>query len=238
MSSAPVLLLHISTQLDVALGQQIYGLTLNPDDAQLALSNLCRQDTGHTRARLPLHQVVCAHLLLIDGAQLRFMSYSQQDLSEAHILQQIERHCAEHHGPVLTWAGTDHDLPIVLHRAMYHRISAPAVHALTVQPSRHLALQQCLAFGGPVMPSQRMQAQCLGLNLAAQPAAADTTTHHWPALSTASEQHLLITWWLYMRWQQVCGQISNAQYDQQFEHARHALAQQSRLHDAFLTAFA
>ncbi len=124
----PVLVFDIETLTDLKSGAHLYGLDLEQQDLEQALAKLRRQESGMDFQRLPLHEIVCISGLWIDeNASMKLFSFSQEHFSEAEILKKFLSIFDKRHPILVSWNGSQFDLPVILYRAMYHGLSAPSL---------------------------------------------------------------------------------------------------------------
>ncbi|QIO05035.1 3'-5' exonuclease [Acinetobacter shaoyimingii] len=124
----PVLVFDIETLTDLKSGAHLYGLDLPEPDLDQALTKLRRQESGTDFQRLPLHEIVCISGLWIDEkGTMKLFSFSQEQYSEAEILQKFLSIFDKRNPTLVSWNGSQFDLPVILYRAMYHGLSAPSL---------------------------------------------------------------------------------------------------------------
>lgn len=227
----PVLMFDIETITDLKAGAHLYGLDLAEDDLEQALLKLRRQATGSDFQRLSLHEIVCISGLWIDqlGA-LKLFSFSQKDHSEAEILQKFFSIFQKRNPTLVSWNGSQFDLPVILMRAMHHGLSAPSLfdqgeidqqkrynNYQNRYHQRHVDLMDAMSmFNGRHFQKLDDTAQFLGLPgqhglLGAQMADA-VKQQQWSLLSQYCETDVLKTWLIYLRWALLKGQISLSQH--------------------------
>ena len=124
----PVLVFDIETMTDLKSGAHLYGLNLPEPDLEQALTKLRRQESGVDFQRLPLHEIVCISGLWVDelGA-MKLFSFSREQYSEAEILKKFLSIFDKKHPTLVSWNGSQFDLPVILFRAMYHGLSASSL---------------------------------------------------------------------------------------------------------------
>ena len=123
----PVLTFDIETQTDLKSGAHLFGLDLPEADLDQALTKLRRQDSGSDFQRPPLHEIVCISGLWIDEQGMKLFSFSREQHSEAEILRKFLSIFDKRHPTLVSWNGSQFDLPVILYRAMYHGLSAPSL---------------------------------------------------------------------------------------------------------------
>lgn len=124
----PVLVFDIETMTDLKSGAHLYGLDLPEPSLDQALAKLRRQEAGTDFQRLPLHEIVCISGLWIDEqGTLKLFSFSREQFSEQEILQKFLSIFDKRNPTLVSWNGSQFDLPVILFRAMYHGLSAPGL---------------------------------------------------------------------------------------------------------------
>jgi len=123
----PVLTFDIETQTDLKSGAHLFGLDLPEQSLDQALTKLRRQESGSDFQRLPLHEIVCISGLWIDEQGMKLFSFSREQNSEAEILRKFLSIFDKRHPTLVSWNGSQFDLPVILYRAMYHGLSAPSL---------------------------------------------------------------------------------------------------------------
>lgn len=124
----PVLVFDIETLTDLKSGAHLYGLDLPEDSIEQALSKLRRQEVGTDFQRLALHEIVCISGLWIDEkAGMKLFSFSREHYSEPEILQKFLSIFDKRNPTLVSWNGSQFDLPVIMYRAMYHGLSAPSL---------------------------------------------------------------------------------------------------------------
>lgn len=215
----PILVFDIETLTDLKAGAHLYGLDLQQDDLEQALAKLRRQESGVDFQRLPLHEIVCISGLWIDesGAMTLF-SFSQEQWTEAEILSKFLSIFDKRHPTLVSWNGSQFDLPVILFRAMYHGLSAPSLFDQgEINPHkrynnyqnryhhRHVDLMDVMAmFNGRHFQKLDDTAHLLGF-----PGKRGLRGYHipdyvkqqqWQQLSSYCEGDVLNTWLIYLRW--------------------------------------
>ena len=123
----PVLIFDIETVTDLKSGAHLYQLDLPEAELEQALMKLRRQEAGTDFQRLPLHEIVCISGLWIDEHGMKLFSFSREHDSEATMLKKFLSIFDKRHPTLVSWNGSQFDLPVILFRAMYHGLSAPSL---------------------------------------------------------------------------------------------------------------
>lgn len=247
----PTLVFDIETLTDLKAGAHLHHLDLPEQDVAQALAKLRRQEAGTDFQRLPLHEIVCISGLWIDEQGFRLFSFSRENFSEADILKKFLSIFEKRHPVLVSWNGSQFDLPVILFRAMYHGLSAPNLFdqgELDVQKRynnyqnryhhRHVDLMDVMAmFNGRNFQKLDDIACILGF-----PGKRGESGYHipeyvanqqWFELTSYCEGDVLNTWLVYLRWLLLKGQLQSYEHEQWIQSTIHYLQQQPQ-HQAFL----
>jgi len=198
----PVLVFDIETLTDLKSGAHLYGLDLPQEDLEQALAKLRRQESGMDFQRLPLHEIVCISGLWIDeNGAMKLFSFSREHHSEAEILQKFLSIFDKRHPTLVSWNGSQFDIPVILFRAMYHGLSAP------------IDLMDVMAmFNGRHFQKLDDAAHLLGYpgkrGISGYFIPEYVKNQQWLKLTSYCEGDVLNTWLIYLRWSLLKGQIS------------------------------
>ncbi|MCG2573137.1 MULTISPECIES: 3'-5' exonuclease [Acinetobacter] len=222
----PVLVFDIETITDLNAGAHLYQLQdLSQDDLQQALNKLRRQEHGTDFQRIPLHEIVCISGLWMDEKGLKLFSFSREHDSEATMLQKFLSIFEKRHPVLVSWNGSQFDLPVILFRAMYHGLSAPALFDQGEIDSQkrfnnyqnryhhqHVDLMDVMAmFNGRNFQKLDDIAQLLGFPGKRQGAGylvpEQIRQQAWAELTQYCEGDVLNTWLIYLRWMLLKGQL-------------------------------
>ena len=229
----PVLVFDIETLTDLKSGAHLYGLDLPQDDLEQALAKLRRQESGMDFQRLALHEIVCISGLWIDeNGVMKLFSFSREHYTETEILQKFLSIFDKRHPTLVSWNGSQFDLPVILFRAMYHGLSAPSLFdqgEIDTQKrynnyqnryhQRHVDLMDVMAmFNGRNFQKLDDIACLLGF-----PGKRGETGYHvpeyvhteqWLKLTSYCEGDVLNTWLVYLRWLLLKGQLNLQEHQQ------------------------
>lgn len=223
----PVLIFDIETLTDLKSGAHLYALDLPEADLEQALMKLRRQETGMDFPRLPLHEIVCISGLWIDelGA-MKLFSFSREQFSEAEILRKFLSIFDKKNPTLVSWNGSQFDIPVILYRAMYHGLSAPSLFDQGEIDSqkrynnyqnryhhRHIDLMDVMAmFNGRNFQKLDDMAHLLGFpgkrGESGYHVPEYVKTQQWLKLTSYCEGDVLNTWLIYIRWLLLKGQLN------------------------------
>ena len=221
----PVLIFDIETVTDLKSGAHLYQLDLPEAELEQALMKLRRQESGTDFQRLPLHEIVCISGLWIDEHGMKLFSFSREHDSEATMLKKFLSIFDKRHPTLVSWNGSQFDLPVILFRAMYHGLSAPSLfdqgeidqqkrynNYQNRYHQRHVDLMDVMAmFNGRHFQKLDDIAYLLGF-----PGKRVDEGYHvpafmqsgeWSRLTRYCEGDVLNTWLIYLRWLLLKGQL-------------------------------
>lgn len=223
----PVLIFDIETLTDHRSGAHLYGLDLPEEDLEQALMKIRRQESGMDFQRLPLHEIVCISGFWLDeNGTMKLFSFSQEHFSEAEILKKFLSIFDKRHPTLVSWNGSQFDLPVILFRAMYHGLSAPSLFdqgEIDTQKRynnyqnryhhRHVDLMDVMAmFNGRHFQKLDDIAHLLGFpgkrGIKGYFIPEYVKTKQWLKLTSYCEGDVLNTWLIFLRWNLLKGQIS------------------------------
>ncbi|MBL8323018.1 MAG: 3'-5' exonuclease [Acinetobacter sp.] len=226
----PVLTFDIETMTDLKSGAHLYGLDLPEADLDAALAKLRRQESGTDFQRLALHEIACISGLWMDENGMKMFSFSRENYSEAEILKKFLSIFDKRHPTLVSWNGSQFDLPVILFRAMYHGLSAPSLFdqgEIDTQKrynnyqnryhQRHIDLMDVMAmFHGRHFLKLDDAAHLLGFPGKRGDGAYRVPEYvrgqQWQALTSYCEGDVLNTWLIYLRWQLLKGQLALADH--------------------------
>lgn len=224
----PILIFDIETLTDLKSGAHLYDLDLPEPALEAALTKLRRQETGMDFQRLPLHEIVCISGLGIDeNGMMKLFSFSREQYSEAEILTRFLAIFDRKHPTLVSWNGSQFDIPVILYRAMYHGLSAPGLfdqgeidqqkrynNYQNRYHHRHVDLMDVMAmFNGRNFQKLDDMAHLLGF-----PGKRGDGAYHvpeyvkaqqWQQLTGYCEGDVLNTWLIYLRWLLLKGQLNH-----------------------------
>lgn len=228
----PILVFDIETVIDVKLGRQLYELDLNDDDTEQALIKIRRQETGQDFQKLALHEIVCISGLWVKDDELKLFSWTQAQFSEQEIIQKFFRVFQKYQNSMpklVTWNGSQFDLPLLMIRAMIHGLSSPqlwdngeifsqkryqnytnryhhqhidVMDNLSLFHQKHFAKLDDIA---RVLGYAGKDKNFDGVQAVKQ--------QDWAGIARYCESDVLNTWLIYLRWIFLKGQISRKQHD-------------------------
>ena len=228
MMRLPVLVFDIETLTDLKSGAHLYGLDLSEDDLQQALAKLRRQEAGTDFQRTALHEIVCISGLWIDvNGTMKLFSFSREHFSEAEILKKFLSIFDKKNPTLVSWNGSQFDLPVILFRAMYHGLSATALFDQGEIDSqkrynnyqnryhhRHVDLMDVMAmFNGRHFQKLDDIAHLLGFpgkrGVSGYLVPEYVKHQQWLELTSYCEGDVLNTWLIFLRWALLKGQLSS-----------------------------
>lgn len=226
----PILVFDIETVPDIETGKRLYTelKDLSDDDALVALTAIREAEAGNAFMRLPLHKVVCLSFLWADLKNDKFSlkSLALNEYSEKEILSTFFRAFDKSPMPILvSWNGTGFDIPVLLYRAMHHKLSAPKLFADT---GKNSYISRYGNMNVDLMDKLSLHNYAYKQNLNTVSALCgiagkgDTDgsqvvpmvkNGEWEKLTTYCESDVLNTWFIYLRHRLLLGGIDESQHD-------------------------
>lgn len=212
-TASPILVFDIETIPDVETGRRLYPelKDLSGDDALTALIALRQAEAGNEFMRLPLHKIACLSFLWVENGEFSLHSLALDRLTEADILRKFFRAFAKK--PVLvSWNGSGFDVPVLLYRALYHKISAPALFNSANKPDylyrygeMHVDLMDKMSlYNGYSKQKLDTIAALCGFagkgEIDGSQVVPMVQSGDWQKLTTYCESDVLNTWLIYLRW--------------------------------------
>lgn len=250
--NAPVLVFDIETKTDLTAGAYLHQLSgLSAESTEMALNKLRRQESGMDFPRLPLHEIVTISGLWSDEQGIRLFSFSQQDHSEAELLSKFLSIFDKRRPILVSWNGTQFDLPVILFRSMYYGLSAPALfdqgeidqrtrynNYQNRYHHRHLDLMDAMSvFNNKNFQKLDTIARLLGypgkMGREQYRIPEYIASENWQQITADCETDVLNTWCIYLRWLLLKGQISLSQHQAWIEQTKTYLQTQPQ-HEQFL----
>lgn len=233
------LVFDIETVPDVAFGRRLYGLA-GLADAQVAkaMFALRRQHTGADFLPPEQHRVVAISCALRRGESFTVWSVGELDSPEAELVQRFFEGIAKYSPNLVSWNGSGFDLPVLTYRAMLAGVQAARFwemgegddgfrfnNYLNRYHWRHTDLMDVLSgFHHRNRVSLANMACLLGLpgKLGFD---GSQVWEAWQAGDLAGirrycETDVLNTWLIYLRFQQLRGQLSPEQHEEELARLR------------------
>ncbi len=225
-SQSPILVFDIETIPDVETGRRLYPTLKDLDDADAlsALTALRQAEAGTDFMRLPLHKVACLSFLWFDGVSFRLKSLSLETMSEDHILATFLR-AFDKKPTLVSWNGAGFDIPVIMYRAMHHKLSAPALFNPAVKPDylyrygeMHIDLMDKMSlYNGYQRQKLDTIASLCGFagkgDIDGSQVVPMVQAGDWQKLTTYCESDVLNTWLIYLRWLILTGKMDTPAAD-------------------------
>lgn len=232
-NASPILVFDIETIPDVETGRRLYPELqgLSDDDALTALIALRHAEAGNDFMRLPLHKIACLSFLWIENGQFTLKSLSLDTYSEEEILTKFFRAFAKK--PILvSWNGSGFDIPVLLYRALHHKISAPALFNSAHKPDylyrygeMHIDLMDKMSLhnGYNKQKLDTIAALC-GFagkgDVDGSQVVPMVQAGEWEKLAVYCESDVLNTWLIYLRWLILTGKADAQSCEMLSEHTQ------------------
>lgn len=121
-----ILVFDIETVPDVTNGRRLYNLMgLSDSDVAKAMFKLRRQESGSDFLRLHLQQIIAISAVLRTGNQVKVWSLGDPESSEKEIIERFFSGIEKFLPTLVSWNGSNFDLPVLHYRSLLHGVSAP-----------------------------------------------------------------------------------------------------------------
>lgn len=249
----PILVFDLETIPDLATGIRLYPelADLADNDAAAALIAAHECENGTQFLAQPLHQIACLSCLWVDwqpkqkgSLTLKLFSYSLKDKTEQEILARFLSAFDSTRKPLLiSWNGARFDLPVIAFRALQHGLNASNLlgneaYMNRYRGTKNLDLMRKFADLGAAWQKLDTVAAICGLAGKSGVAGSDVLPmvqqQKWDALATYCESDVLNTWFVYLKYAQMMGDIGS-ETAQNFAAATRNYLQQMGTHANFYT---
>lgn len=230
MFNGPVLVFDIETIPDIQTGRRLYSelANLSDDDVLTAMMSIRQAEAGTDFMRLPLHKIACLSFFWVDLKSQKFSlkSMSLNTYSESEILKTFFRAFDKTPMPTLvSWNGGGFDIPVILYRALCHKLSAPKLFNDNSRNSytnrygaMHLDLMDKLSLHNYSYKQKldTISALC-GFagkgDMDGSQVVPMVKANEWEKLTAYCEGDVLNTWFIYLRYQILIGQLTEQEYN-------------------------
>jgi len=239
-----VAVVNIKTIPDVEGGRKLYKLhDLSDKEVANVMFYKRRQETENSEfLRLHLHRICSIAITVRDDSDFRYISLGDEASSEAELIQALYDAIDHYRPTLLSWDGSNFDLPVLHYRSLVHGLTAPAYWSEddeAISPD----LKDMLAGFSPDADVPLDEFACLlgfpGAMLISADKVWDTYRHAGlQQLRDACVSEALNTYLVYLRFQLFLGQLNQHQYDTECQLVRFSLEQaQSTPANEFLSAW-
>ena len=120
-----VLVFDIETIPDVDAGRKLYGLEGDAATVAAAMFAKRMKESGHEFLQHYLHRIIAISMVLRQGDKFKVSSIGNEDTGEAELIQRFYNYIDRYTPILVSWNGTNFDLPVLHYRSLLHGISAP-----------------------------------------------------------------------------------------------------------------
>ena len=126
-----VLVFDIETVPDIDSGRRLHNLEgLSDKEIADIMFHLQRQETGGSEfLRLHLHRIVAISVVFRHGNEVTAWSLGDKDSNEKELIEEFFAAIEKHTPTLVSWNGSEFNLPVLNYRSLLHGISAPAYWA-------------------------------------------------------------------------------------------------------------
>ena len=253
-----VLVFDIETVPDTQAGRQLYDLKDMPDDdvAKVMFTKQIQKSGGSDFLPLFLHRVVAISAVLRSGDNLKVWSLGASDSSEKEIITRFYDGIDRYSPTLVSWNGSGFDLPVLHYRSLVHSINASRYwengdeerefrynNYLSRYHWRHIDVMDILAgFNMRAAASLDSIAVILGfpgkLGMSGGLVWEKFQEGEIDAIRNYCETDVLNTYLVYLRWELVRGNLTEASYQGECEKVKSLLQESEQAHfQEFLTAW-
>ena len=253
-----ILAFDIETIPDLEAGRRLYGLDgLSDEDVGRAMFQKRRQDTGGSEfLPLHLHRVTAISIALRNKDGFKVWTLGTPESDEKDMLVRFFEGIEKFSPDLVSWNGSGFDLPVLNYRALRHGLSAPRFWEMGENDQsykwnnyisryhwRHTDLMDVLGMfqGRAGVPLDEMAQLCgfpgkLGMH-------GSHVWENWLKGNTAGirdycETDTLNTYLLYLRFEQLRGNLADEEYRRECAAVRDVLKKAAKPHlDEFLAAW-
>ncbi len=253
-----IFVFDIETIPDTDGGRRLYGLN-SLDDRNVAnvMFHKRRQQTGDSEfLRLHLQRVAAISVVLRSRDTFKVWSLGAPDAGEKEIVQRFFDGLERYTPTLVTWNGTNFDLPVLHYRALLHGISAPRYwetgdedqsfrwnNYISRYHWRHTDLMDVLAGFSPRANAPLDEIATLLGFPGKMGMSGDKVWDAWlegdiAGIRNYCETDVLNTYLVYLRFQLMRGRLHSEEYERECELVRDSLRQENKPHlDEFLAAW-
>ncbi len=254
----PVLVFDIETIPDIAGLRALHGLGGDVSDRDVAemAFQMRRQKTGSDFLPHHLHRVAAISCVLREGGNFRVWSLGEADEDEGSLIQRFYDGIEKYTPQLVSWNGGGFDLPVLHYRGLIHGVQCPRYwdmgegdkdfkwnNYISRYHSRHLDLMDLLAmYTGRANAPLDDLAKLIGfpgkLGMDGSKVWESYQQGKIGEIRDYCETDVVNTYLVYARFQLMRGHFTRAQYQQECELVRSALARLEGKHwKEFLAAW-
>ncbi len=241
-----VLVFDIETIPDVEAGKRLYHLDgLDEANAAEAMFALRREKVGHDFLPHYLQKIVAVSLVMANRQQLKVWSLGNEQSDEKELIQRFFGGIDKHIPTLVSWNGSGFDLPVLHYRAMLHCVSAPTYweagetqqqfkwnNYLSRYHNRHLDLMDVLAsYQSRAYAPLDEVASMLGfpgkMGMSGAKVFEQYQAGNIKSIRDYCETDVLNTYGVYLRFELMRGNLTQAEYQQSIEQMLETLREDS-----------
>ncbi len=244
------LVFDIETIPDIELGKKVYDIKgLNDEETFNAMQSLLAQKTpGNTFFPLFMHKIVAISLVLKTNSSFKIWSLGNIDSSETEILSRFFDGLAQYSPTIVSWNGTNFDLPVIHYRALKNAVVGERYwetgktdqsfkwnNYINRYHERHTDIMDVLAGFSP-RANASLQNISLMLGLPGKMGIDGSKVHDMykqnkiEAIRDYCEVDVLNTYLVYLRFELIKNQLSKEQYSNNIEEVKNFLHTSDKEH--------
>jgi predicted PolB exonuclease-like 3'-5' exonuclease len=244
-----IFVFDIETVPDVASGRRLYNLQgLSDEDVGKAMLHIREQQTGSEFLPLHLHRICAISVVLRRGDRVKVWSLGEPDSDEAELVRRFFDGIDKFTPTLVSWNGSGFDLPVLHYRSLLHGVQAARYwdtggedrdfkwnNYLSRYHERHTDLMDVLAcYQARANAKLDEVATMLGfpgkMGMSGAKVWDAFKAGEIAAIRDYCETDVLNTYLVYLRFQLIRGQLTEAGYAQELELLRSTLQQDDRAH--------
>jgi predicted PolB exonuclease-like 3'-5' exonuclease len=246
-----ILVFDIETIPDVNAGRQCYDLPADMGDetvAEVMFEKRREQTDGSDFLKHYLHQIVAISVVLREKDKLSVWSIGDANNSEAEILQRFFDGIERYTPTIVTWNGSNFDLPVLHYRSLFHGTYAGRYwesgntdnnfkynNYLNRYHERHTDLMDVLSAYQP-RATAKLDEIATFLNLPGKMGMDGSQV--WPAyladdldaIRNYCETDVLNTYLIYLRFMLIQGKLTNERYQHEYQLVKSTLLTSKKAH--------
>lgn len=249
-----VLVFDIETVPDISGGKIIHGLQdLDDESTAKALFHLQKQKTGNDFLPLHLQKIVTISVVYRGmgddmGHEVSVKSLGDENSTEAELLSLFFEEIEQRTPTIVSWNGTDFDLPVIHYRTLKNKVSAPGYwdkgdnnsafrydNYLSRYHDGHTDLMDVLAsYNHKAAASLQDISMLLGfpgkMGIDGSQVWDEYQNHNLTGIRDYCETDVLNTYLVYLRYQLMRGELDNEELETEFTLLRDVLDHSGKSH--------
>jgi len=245
-----IFVFDIETIPDVESGRRLHGLEgLSDADVAKAMFHMRSQETGGSEfLRLHMHRICAISVVLRSSDRIKVWSLGESESDERELVQRFFDGIDRFTPTLVSWNGGGFDLPVLNYRALLHGVQAPRFwetgqdnrdfkwnNYISRYHERHTDLMDLLAM---YQPRANAPLDDIATMLGFPGKMGMSGAHVWDEFEAGNiegirnycETDVLNTFLVYLRFQLMRGQLTEAAYQKELDLLRDTIKQENKPH--------